>query len=77
MRNPEEDGGWRMEWVWRSETGGDYVRAVVWGRGKRGRGSTDETPILNLECVEMLDVPFSLPLSLCVWLVSWILFHGF
>ena len=54
-----------MEWVWRSETGGDYVRAVVWGRGKRGRGSTVETPILNLECVEMFDVPFSLPL--CGW----------
>lgn len=52
------------------KTGGDYVRAVIWGR--RGGGSTVETLVLNLECVEMLDVPLSL--SLCVRLVSWILY---
>lgn len=64
-----EDGGWRMEWVMAAgETGGDYVRAVIWGGG-------EHRLVLNLECVEIafLSLPLSLSPCVCVSLVSWIL----
>jgi len=55
-----------------SETGGDYVRAVIRGRGEGGALST---LVLNLECGDVGSA--SLSLCVCGWslgfCISWIL----
>jgi len=54
------------------------VRAVIWGRGKRGRGEhrRDSGPELGM-CGDVgcafLSLSLSLSLSVCVRLISWIL----
>jgi hypothetical protein len=50
------------------KTGGDYVRAVIWERGEHCRDSGPEFGMCgDVGCA-------SLSLSVCVRLVSWILY---